>query len=156
MTLIRIRREIETELEHLRNLLNEYRDMPEGDATYLRRAQASVFHDFYNGVERISIRIAAELGGIPRGEQWHRQLLDDMALDLEDLRPAVISAELRTRLQSFLRFRHLFRNIYGQELDPGRLAEIASTYEPVHHQFQMELSDFLAWVRAQRSRPDSS
>ena len=156
MTLIRVRREIETELEQLRNLLIEYRNTPKGNAGYLRRAQASMFHDFYNGVERIFLRIAAELGGVPRGEQWHRQLLDDMVLDLDDLRPAVISAGLRARLQPFLRFRHLFRNIYGQELEPGRLAEIADAYEPAHDQFQKELDDFLAWIRAQESRTDPS
>lgn len=156
MTLIRVRREIEAELEQLRSLLVEYRDTPKGDAAYLRRAQASMFHDFYNGVERIFLRIAAELGGVPRGDQWHRQLLDDMALDLDDLRPAVISSGLRTRLQTFLRFRHLFRNIYGHELDPGRLGEIASTYEPAHRQFQEELVDFLAWIRTQESRTDPS
>ena len=156
MTLIRVRREIETELEQLRNLLVEYRNTPEGDAGYLRRARASMFHDFYNGAERIFLRVAAELGGAPRGEQWHRQLLDDMALDLDDLRPAVISSGLRSDLRRFLRFRHLFRNIYGQELDPDRLAEIAGTYEPVHHQLQKEVADFLAWIRAQESRTDPS
>ena len=156
MTLIRVRREIEAELEQLRNLLIEYRNTPKGDAAYLRRAQASMFHDFYNGAERIFLRVAAELGGVPRGEQWHRQLLEDMTLDLDDLRPAVISAELRTKLQPFLRFRHLFRNIYGLELDPARLAEIADAYEPAHHQFQKELIEFLAWIRAQKSRTDPS
>ncbi|MDE0218208.1 MAG: hypothetical protein OXJ90_02970 [Spirochaetaceae bacterium] len=156
MTLIRVRREIEAELEQLRNLLAEYRDTPKGGVGYLRRAQGSMFHDFYNGVERIFLRISAELGGVPRGEQWHRQLLDDMALDLDDLRPTVISAGLRSNLQRFLRFRHLFRNIYGHELDPDRLAEIAGTYERVHDQFQKELGDFLAWIRAQESRTDPS
>ena len=156
MTLIRVRREIETELEQLRRLLIEYRNTPKGDAGYLRRAQASMFHDFYNGVERIFLRIAAELGGVPRGEQWHRQLLDDMLLDLDDLRPAVISAGLRAKLQPFLRFRHLFRNIYGQELEPDRLAEIADAYEPAHDQFQKELDDFLDWIRDQKSRTDPS
>lgn len=156
MTLIRVRREIETELEQLRNLLVEYEDTPKGDAGYLRRARASMFHDFYNGVERIFLRVAAELGGVPRGEQWHRQLLDDMVLGLDDLRPAVISAGLRAKLQPFLRFRHVFRNIYGQELDPDRLAEIAGTYEPAHHQLQEEVGNFLAWIRAQESRTDPS
>ena len=156
MTLIRVRREIEAELEQLRNLLVEYRSTPKGDAGYLHRARGSMFHDFYNGVERIFLRVAAELGGVPRGEQWHRQLLDDMVLDLDDLRPAVISAGLRAKLQPFLRFRHLFRNIYGQELDPDRLAEIAGRYETAHHGFQAEIGDFLAWIRAQESRTDPS
>ena len=119
MTLIRVRREIEAELEQLRNLrtseppnlrtseppnlLIEYRNTPKGDAAYLRRAQASMFHDFYNGAERIFLRVAAELGGVPRGEQWHRQLLQDMTLDLDDLRPAVLAAFLAwTQIQKSL------------------------------------------------------
>jgi hypothetical protein len=43
-------------------------------------------HSFYNGVERIFEWIARELdGGLPVGPIWHRELLDQMTLQVEGL-----------------------------------------------------------------------
>lgn len=47
--------------------------------------------------ETLLLRLAQEIeaeelnGGVPRSEQWHRQLLLDMTLDLPSVRPAVVS-----------------------------------------------------------------
>jgi hypothetical protein len=48
-------------------------------------------HSLYNGVERIFEWIAGELdGGLPTGPTWHRDLLTQMTLKVEGVRPAVI------------------------------------------------------------------
>ena len=82
--ILRIAQEIRSEIVALQSLREEFDAAPrEMDDTYGIRARASIMHDFYTGVERIFIRIAEELnGGVPRSEQWHRQLLADMTLDL--------------------------------------------------------------------------
>lgn len=87
-------------------------------STYDVRAIGSILHDFYCGIERIFERIAKELnGGIPEGSDWHRQLLRDMTLEIKGVRPPVISEELEKMLIEYLRFRHVFRNIYGFSLE---------------------------------------
>lgn len=54
------------------------------------RGIGAIVHDFYTGIEHLFERIAPELnGGLPAGPSWHRELLDDMTLDLPGVRPPV-------------------------------------------------------------------
>lgn len=81
------------------------------------RAMASILHDFYNGVESIFERIAVWSGeGLPRGEYWHVDLLNQMAEEQPGVRLAVINEPLRARLREYLGFRRFFRHAYGYTL----------------------------------------
>jgi hypothetical protein len=154
--LLRLRGEIEAELEALQSLIGELTRVPAGSNTpdsYILRAKASIMHDFYTGVERIFIRIAQQLGGgIPSTEQWHRDLLLDMTLDLDPVRPPVIGKPLHDGLIPFLRFRHLFRNLYGYILDPEKLHPLETALPQVLSQLQQEMRAFLDWM-SPRSKP---
>ena len=100
----RIAAEVESELSSLAALEAELAGAPQSDDTYALRARGSILHDFYNRVERVFVRIARELnGGVPRAEQWHRELIRNMALDIPAVRPAVIDAELAGTLEEYLR-----------------------------------------------------
>jgi hypothetical protein len=56
------------------------------------RGIGDIVHDFYTGIERIFEKIAPELnGGVPAGTAWHRELLENMTLDLPGVRPPVIT-----------------------------------------------------------------
>ncbi|MFP4438424.1 MAG: hypothetical protein ACLFVO_14370 [Chloroflexaceae bacterium] len=47
--------------------------------SFALRALGSMLHDLYNGVEGICKRIAKEMDRhVPTGENWHRELLDQM------------------------------------------------------------------------------
>ena len=73
-------------------------------------------HGFYSGLERLFEVIGRQLDqAVPASETWHRDLLLQMARDLEDIRPAVISQENVSALDEFRRFRHLVRQcLLGQ------------------------------------------
>ena len=154
--LVRARSEIVAELEGLEHLLREHGRLPvERSDPFLLRARASMLHDLYTGVERILIKIAEELGGgIPRSEQWHRDLLRSMAMELPDLRPAVFSRELHDLLVPYLRFRHFFRNVYGYVLDESRLDELDAGFDAALARFQDEMLVFLEWMDTQIAEPD--
>ena len=51
----------------------------------------------------------------------HKRLLNKMTLKIPGLRPAVISKELKEALDEYLRFRHVFRNVYGYLLEWKRM-----------------------------------
>lgn len=98
----------------LQTALNQISDWPN---ELERRGIATYVHDFYNGVERIFERIAVTLNGsLPNGEHWHQELLEQMKEEQPGIRPAVIDDALYSRLLDYLKFRHRFRNIYGNEL----------------------------------------
>ena len=49
-------------------------------------------HGLYSGFEKIFLEVAREIDeNIPEGSSWHKELLDQMALKIKNLRPAVIS-----------------------------------------------------------------
>ena len=143
----RVAREIETELVSIEQLAKEVTAAPDADDTFALRARGSMLHDFYTGVERVFVRLAEEInGGVPRGEQWHRQLLHDMAIAIPDVRPAVISSELERDLGEFLRFRHVFRNVYGFVLQADRLGALQAKLPAVLARFLSETRVFLSWL----------
>lgn len=69
-----------------------------------------------------------------------------MKLDLPGLRPAVVSPATYKLLLEFFQFRHKFRNIYGFDLDYGKLADIEKKFPPAYHQFKHEVEAFLTFV----------
>ena len=157
MLLIRLRAEIKAELENILRLQDDLDECAAlGGEGVILRAKASVFHDFYTGIERIFKKIASELnGGIPNTPQWHTELLQDMSLHLEELRPPAITAELRDALLPFLRFRHLFRNLYGFNLDSRKLRELSKAFPAVLAKFSNEMKVFTDWLRETSRLPDT-
>ena len=88
------------------------------------RIIGSMLNDFYTFVENIAKTVAARVdGGIPGGDDWHRELLEQMSLPIPGLRPPLLSGDTVALLNKFRAFRHVFRNIYGFRLDAERTLE---------------------------------
>ena len=143
----RLAAEIEAELAGLDELEREMANAPQQDDTYSLRARGSILHDFYNGIERIFVRIASELnGGVPQAEQWHRELVRNMTLDVPQVRPAVIDAAFAAGLGEYLRFRHVFRNVYGSVLEAQRMRPLERRLPATLAAFRERVQVFLSWM----------
>ena len=100
-------------------------------------------HGFYSGLERLFEIIARQVDeDVPAGETWHRDLLLQMARDLPDLRPAVISEDNAAALDEFRRFRHLVRNVYTINIVPAKMSRIVSVLPDLWTKLRAELSAF--------------
>jgi len=146
--------EIEEELDMLRMLRRKleqalYERLPEYALTAV---VGKILHDFYTGLETVFEKIARETKeGLPTGEAWHRDLLNVMVLDIPETRPPVISRSLARELYEYLRFRHLFRNIYVYELSWERMEPLAQNLPRVLDNAISEIKifcDFLLTVSA--------
>lgn len=105
------------------------RRRPDEQDLYLDSAVLCL-HDFYTGMERIFQQIAAGLDeAVPSGRDWHEALLLQMAAERLPDRPAVIAEATREALEEYLRFRHVVRNIYAFEFDPGRVGRLVERLE---------------------------
>lgn len=89
-------------------------------------AQAAVaLHHAYSAVEAALERVARTLeGGTPEGPASHQALLEAMALDIEGVRPAIVSAQSIALLRRLLGFRHFFRHAYAATWDAAQLADL--------------------------------
>lgn len=97
-----------------------------GDEDYLDGVALNL-HSFYSGVEHIFREIAREVdNSLPGGAEWYRELLVQMASELPDLRPPVITRATRDCLDEYRNFRHVVRNVYTFNLRPSRLQELAA------------------------------
>jgi len=111
------------------------------------RGIGAILHDFYTGLEHMFEAIAPELnGGLPAGPSWHRNLLENMTLDIPSVRPPLLRRETARVLEEFLRFRHLFRNQYGFELEWSRLQSLLKALPAAWNAVEADLDSFLAFL----------
>lgn len=138
---------IQDELKALKLVVREMEELLATRADPPTRTElgaiASILHDFYTGVERIFERIAVRLQeGLPRGEYWHMDLLNQMVAEQEGKRSAVIDEPLRALLKEYLEFRHLFRHVYGSQLEWVRLRLLAEGMSGILDQLKEQLGAF--------------
>ncbi len=109
--------------------------------------QALKLHNFYTGCERIFSLIVSEFnGGKPSGFDWHKRLLQRMTIAQPEY-PSVISMQTAQRLDEYLGFRHVVRNVYAFDLDTERIARLVQNYPQTWHQFEQEIQIFVNWLR---------
>ena len=95
---------------------------------------------------------------VPESGNWHLDLLEQMTLDIPARRPPVIDTKLAGQLQEYLSFRHRFRNLYGFELEWGKMEGLVSQMGKTLERLQTCLEDFLMnsvvlyRVKVQKSR----
>lgn len=145
-----LRADIDREVRNLERLLCELNEIlsttPEGSAVRVR-ATGSVLHDFYTGVERVFRQIGVKIDqDLPMGEDWHIRLLQRMAVPMEGIRPRVIDEKLEAELEEYLRFRHLFRNIYGFELKWDRCQPLVENLDRVFSDLKEQIDKFESFL----------
>ncbi|MEO8356186.1 MAG: hypothetical protein ABI621_09745 [Chloroflexota bacterium] len=119
---------------------------PRDTDLYLDSASLNM-HDVYSGFERIFKQIAANVdGNVPQNAEWHRDLLDQMALNLLKVRPPVLTSESIEQLDEYLRFRHVVRNVYTFSFDTERIGRLVKELKPTFEQIRDELLAFAGFL----------
>jgi len=141
---------IENDLKNLRKIRNEITEISYLNLSdyYKIKLFAQNLHDYYNGLERIFRAIAKSIDGqVPKGEDWHSELLENMALDLKDIRPAVISDALKESLHELRGFRHVFRSHYGFELNKLKVMNLLNAFEEkIFDEVEQALGSFMEFL----------
>ncbi|GEA18939.1 hypothetical protein E306M_20760 [Moorella sp. E306M] len=71
-----------------------------------------------------------------------------MAVEIELIRPPVISRETRNSLDEYRGFRHVVRNIYTFRLSPARIKPLLDNLAEVWERTRRELERFLLFIEA--------
>ena len=78
----------------------------------------------YQAFETLLLRVERALGLPERTRAgWHRSLLSDAALEIPELRPAIVPRPVEPTWDQLRRFRHFLRHAYAVDLDPERLTK---------------------------------
>lgn len=113
------------------------------------RGAADLLHDYYTGAEKAFELIATSIdGGTPEGGSWHRRLLESMGVEVAGVRPPVLREATARALDEYLRFRHLFRSLYGFELVWERIVPLLEALDATHALVTSDLEAFDAFLEA--------
>lgn len=121
------------------------------DPNLLARA-AVALHHAYGAIEASFTRLAKILQTEPSGTNWHRGLLESMAMEVPGVRPAVIGAATLAGLRDLLAFRHFFRHAYSVALDAARLAVLRQRVIEVRPLIVAEFGRLDLWLAALADR----
>ena len=121
------------------------------DPNLLARA-AVALHHAYGALESGLARIAKVFGTEPTGHNWHRSLLETMAMEVPGIRPVVVSHEALPALRDLLAFRHFFRHAYTVSLDAARLTALRQQAMQVRTLVIADFERVDIWLAALASR----
>ena len=110
----------------------------------VRSGLALYLHDFYQAIEQILTRITRTLNGFDTaGESWHIDLLRLASIEIEGLRPAVISESTRRDLDRYRGFRHYVRHDYDRDLMWDRMQGLVESLPGIAASFRQDTAAFL-------------
>jgi uncharacterized protein YutE (UPF0331/DUF86 family) len=105
-------------------------------------------HGFYSGLERIFERIASSIdGNVPAGANWHQELLEQMSREIQGVRPAVISPDLKDKLEGYRGFRHVVRHVYSYHLNPAKIKSLVELFPETLKETDAALTAFAEFLR---------
>lgn len=144
--------EIKQELKHFEQLAPECKQFYELnknqiDSSTNLRVLGSILHDFYTYIENIFRKIAIFIDDeLPSDPTWHSILLNRMSLSIANIRKNVINDDLKETLYDYLRFRHIFRNIYGFKLNWDKMSHLVKSIESTQKTANKQITEFLEFL----------
>ena len=128
--------------ERIQSRLETFAQSPEGVDS-----MGYQLHNLYGACEQLFEVITRFFENRVDEGRYHADLLRRMQLDLQGIRPALLSEETADALDELRRFRRLFRHAYTANLDAGRVAGLAAGAARVRGDFEADLERFLALLR---------
>jgi hypothetical protein len=148
---------IKGEVEELDRVVHRTQDV--WKKAHLHNEQQDVFldsvvlnlHGFYSGIEKLFELIAGKIDkNIPSSKTWHRDLLQKMAKEVPNVRPAVINSCWLPKLDELRRFRHLVRNVYTFNIVPTKVEPIVCALPDLWPHIKDELLAFADFLSAKK------
>ena len=108
---------------------------------------AHTLHNAYSLMEGYFLRIAKFFENEIGNDSWHKDLVQRMTVEIESVRPALLTAEVAQRIDELRGFRHLYRNLYDTDLKPDRIIPLQAQFPDTIDRFQAAHRRFIAALR---------
>lgn len=150
-------RESQSVLERLQGLYESYQSQfADPSQRDLRDAVllAEVLCNTYTCVETILFRISRLFENHLDSQQWHKELLQKMRVEVPGVRQAVLSRETYRLLDELRRFRHFKRYYYDFDYDWRRLDYLRSVYDQVVPLIRADLQAYVDFLMTLADTPE--
>jgi hypothetical protein len=107
---------------------------------------AEILTNYYTCLETIFLRTSEYFENNLNSTRWHQDLLEKMTLQIEGIRPQVISDEAAPNLEELLHFRHFCRYYLEFDYDWDRLDFVLKKFTRVRPLLRRDLATFLAFL----------
>ena len=145
-----LKSEIIDDNSRINRLINRFKDVWDG---YKKQKEYSLLvesaftaNQIYTGIERVFRNIAGAFENSIDEELWHRSLLERMRLDIEDIRPKLLSDESFECLIELLAFRHYFRHAYDSDINEDKFKIVASSILKLEVEFNKDIDRFIKFI----------
>lgn len=113
---------------------------------YIYAVAMSLQH-FYTALETAFERVVKELDGeVSDGEHWYFDLLEEVCIDIEGIRPAFISSDIKNELDRLRRFRHIVRHGYEYELDWSQIQPLIKSLDKIIPVLKSDVKGFKTFL----------
>lgn len=121
------------------------------DNEVLTDSLAYKLHNLYSAYEDLFKMVARFFENqIEDFSRYHTSLLKRMLIEIEGIRPNVLSEESFKILDELRGFRHVFRHAYSYGLDAERIIKLAEKSVRLEETFSKGFEDFKNKLRAER------
>jgi hypothetical protein len=107
---------------------------------------AEILTNYYTCLETIFLRTSEYFENNLNSTRWHQDLLEKMTLQIEGIRPQVISDEAAPNLEELLHFRHFCRYYLEFDYDWDRLDFVLKKFTRARPLLRRDLATFLAFL----------
>jgi hypothetical protein len=115
-----------------------------------------ILENAYTAVETLFLRISQAFENHLDSRRWHTDLLEKMTLEVQGIRPRVISAATYQRLAELMRFRHFKRYYFELDFDWRKTDFLITLFRELVPLLQADLDRFaLALRSANDEKPEN-
>ncbi len=156
----RLRAELKYDIDQIESLYSSNKKaaerIKEGATDYLDYAALGyTIHNLFSIMENGCFRIAKFFENNLSENEWHKELLDRMRLNIEGVRPAFLDEETYYLLNDLRAFRHLFRNLYARPIDEDKILLIQKNIPKSIEGFKKAVRNYLLFLADLKGAMDS-
>jgi hypothetical protein len=139
---------INKHIQLLDGIKDELNDAYEKDIKILGKTNrsatmvAGIIESYYTCAETIFMRVSQFFENDLPANRWHTELLERMTIEIEHIRPALLSQSSYEDLQELMRFRHFKRYYFTFAFDWERVDEMSRRLFRVHPLLLKEIGAF--------------
>lgn len=148
--IIILKSEIRNDYKKLSNIFDKFETAYKRylDSEEYSKLVESAFYvsQLFSGFENVFKNVAKTFENNVEQDYWHKSLLGRMCLDIQDIRPALISEESFKCLDELRAFRHYFRHAYDIELNKDKFKIVAEKVFSVRDIVFKDINSFLDFL----------
>ena len=117
-----LKAQIDSQIEEIERIYSKIEERKLKKGLTALESVSYQLHNLYSTFEDLFKIIAKTFENyINNADRYHIELLKQMTLDIEGIRPALIAKESYNLLDNLRSFRHFFRHAYNYELDKRKI-----------------------------------